>query len=163
MLFRVHVCKTTFLRMICYYYWIFVSKLDSGIVTLFENETGKEVACAQLHQYPPPPLPNNSIVHYPHVCSYCPVSFCVLILSSVLLCAHIVQYPFVCAYCLVSLCLLILSIILMCAHIVQCPFVCSYCSVSFCVRLLSSILMCAHIVQRPYVCSYCPVSSSSSS
>lgn len=67
-----------------------------------------------------------------------------LILSSVLLCAHIVQYPFECAYCLVSSCVLILSSVLMCAHIVQYPLL---------------LLPNNSIVQYPHVCSYCPIST----
>ena len=98
------------------------------------------------------------IVHYPYVCLYCPLSLCVLILSSILMCTHIVHYPYVCLYCPVSLCVLILSTILMCAHIVQYPYVYSYCPLSLCVLILSSILMCTHIVHYPYVCLYCPVS-----
>ena len=99
-------------------------------------------------------------VQYPCMCSYCPVSLYVLILSSVHIvqCAHSVQYPYVHSYCPVSLCVLILSSVHMCAHIVQCPYVHSYCPVSLCVLILSSVHMCAHIVQYAHVCSECPVS-----
>ena len=47
---------------------------------------------------------------YRPVCSYCPVSL--LILSSILMCAHIVHYPCVHSYCPVSSCVLRVSSIL---------------------------------------------------
>ena len=82
--------------------------------------------CSCIVQYPLLLLPNNSIVQYHHVCSYCPISSCVLILivSSILR----VQV----GQCLVSSCVLIVSSILR-VQVGQCP-------VSSCVLIVSSIL-----------------------